>query len=277
MQDNIERQFCGQRDVVLRCCTSLPFCDVRSTLSRPVKKSDDWPKLASRLAEAFPKADLLDRPLVACQATAVARGVVDASPLPLSMLRKRLAPDARRAPPGAVLFEPHALSRSSHKVDGQRSLTCVAQTNLAPALLVDYLDKLAKLRSMGAYQQHFAKYGLEDADFGVCSLRFVRGRGRVRRAVRVPAGAAAASLLVRKLCVVCELDTLVRTELTSLLASVLQAASSHLPSPLAACSPVWSQGPSASSRDSTHSRSILISARIRSPRPNSHNSLKFCL
>ncbi len=22
---------------------------------------------------------------------------------------------------------------------------------------------------MGAYQQHFAKYGLEDADFGVCS------------------------------------------------------------------------------------------------------------
>ena len=169
LQDNIERQFCGQRDVVLRCCTSLPFCDVRSTLSRPVKKSDDWPKLASRLAEAFPKADLLDRPLVACQATAVARGVVDASPLPLSMLRKRLAPDARRAPPGAVLFEPHALSRSSHKVDGQRSLTCVAQTNLAPALLVDYLDKLAKLRSIGAYQQHFAKYGLEDADFGVCS------------------------------------------------------------------------------------------------------------
>ena len=48
-------------------------------------------------------------------------------------------------------------------------MTCVAQTNLAPALLVDYLDKLAKLRSMGAYQQHFAKYGLEDADFGVCS------------------------------------------------------------------------------------------------------------
>ena len=101
----------------------------------------------------------------------MARGVVDASPLPLSMLRKRLAPDARRAPPGAVLFEPHALSRSSHKVDGQRSLTCVAQTNLAPALLVDYLDKLAKLRSMGAYQQHFAKYGLEDGDFGVCSER----------------------------------------------------------------------------------------------------------
>ena len=168
-QDNIERQFCGQRDVVLRCCTSLPFCDVRSTLSRPVKKSDDWPKLASRLAEAFPKADVLDRPLVACQATAVARGVVDASPLPLSMLRKRLAPDSRRAPPGAVLFEPHALSRSSSKIDGQRSLTCVSQTNLAPALLVDYLDKLAKLRSMGAYQQHFAKYGLEDADFGACS------------------------------------------------------------------------------------------------------------
>ena len=31
------------------------------------------------------------------------------------------------------------------------------------------MDKLAKLRSMGAYQQHFAKYGLEDGDFGVCS------------------------------------------------------------------------------------------------------------
>ena len=30
---------------------------------------------------------------------------------------------------------------------------------LAPALLVDYLDKLAKLRSAGAYQSHFAKYG----------------------------------------------------------------------------------------------------------------------
>ena len=99
------------------------------------------------------------------QATAVARGVVDASPLPLSMLRKRLAPDARRAPPGSVLFEPHALSRSSHKVDGQRSLTCVAQTNFAPALLVDYLDKLAKLRSMGAYQQHFAKCGLEAVSY----------------------------------------------------------------------------------------------------------------
>ena len=110
VQDNIERQFCGQRDVVLRCCTSLPFCDVRSTLSRPVKKSDDWPKLASRLAEAFPKADLLDRPLVACQATAVARGVVDASPLPLSMLRKRLAPDARRAPPGCIIRVPRPVS-----------------------------------------------------------------------------------------------------------------------------------------------------------------------
>lgn len=169
VQDNIERQFCGRRDVVLRCCSSLPFCDVRSTLSKPAKKSDDWPKLAGKLADAFPKADLLDRPLIACAATAWARGVDGVSMLPLATLRKRLAPDARRAPPGAVLFEPHALYRSSATVGGQRSLTCLAQTNLAPALLVDYLDKLAKLRSVGAYAHRFAKFGLEDADFAVAS------------------------------------------------------------------------------------------------------------
>jgi hypothetical protein len=169
VQDNIERQFCGRRDVVLRCCSSLPFCDVRSTLSKPAKKSDDWPKLAGKLADAFPKADLLDRPLIACAATAWARGVDSVSMLPLATLRKRLAPDARRAPPGAVLFEPHALYRSSATVGGQRSLTCLAQTNLAPALLVDYLDKLAKLRSVGAYAHRFAKFGLEDLDFAVAS------------------------------------------------------------------------------------------------------------
>ena len=57
VQDNIERQFCGQRDVVLRCCTSLPFCDVRSTCRGPSRNRRG--RLASRLACAFPKADLL--------------------------------------------------------------------------------------------------------------------------------------------------------------------------------------------------------------------------
>ena len=138
---NIERQFCGQRDVVLRCCTSLPFCDVgrRYVTSQEARPA----KLASRLAEAFPKADLPDGPSSPARRrrwrAVFWRGAA------LTMLRKRLAPDARARRPRRALRAP-APSRSSHKAEGRVPDMCRADESRPARRL---LDKQLK----GAYQR----------------------------------------------------------------------------------------------------------------------------
>ena len=179
----VDVAFRGDRDVVAKARPDprLFLLDARSTLSRPAHAAradaGDWAKLAIRLADAYPRADaVLDRPVLACAAAAVVRGAASAGfRPPLGALRRRLNPDLRRGAPGAVLFEPRSTSLSggpalaAAKGDGganprRRGLAAVACLNLAPALVVGYVDKVEKLRGARAFLHRYEAAGLEGDD-----------------------------------------------------------------------------------------------------------------